>query len=572
MGPPVEDDLEPLFGNTAGLSSADNKSLRAFYRRSLQPTQFLSPPLARELTELTRRLGRRVGLLIDRAGKVEKVVVGDAHRVFLPDLGPRRAGAARFRGVRLVLSSLRPEGVTQEDLTDLVLLQLDAVIVVFAEPEGLPGPIHYAHLLPPPEDDGEAASSEDAWRVERVPSVHQWEDDWQAFIRDLEGQFTRSPHLSRVDGREGALLVGLTLGNPRKARRAMTELERLSDTAGFAIRDVILQNRNKIDGRTYIGSGKLQELVIHAMHLGAEALVFDRELSPSQLRNIADRTELKVLDRTQIILDIFAQHATSREGKLQVEIAQHRYRMPRLAILRTAMSRLTGGVGGRGPGETKLEINRRRAEERLTRLERELGKLSKNRATRRKRRQKADIPVASIVGYTNAGKSTLLNRLTRSEVLVEDQLFATLDPTTRRLRFPEEREIVITDTVGFIEDLPKTLVSAFKSTLEELEEADLLLHVLDASDEDVRAQLRAVQEVLSDLDLQDTMVLRVWNKAEVAEPDALRGLIDEYGGIAVSAITGQGCEDLLEALEQHLFRARAARDATRSDDGDLAAP
>lgn len=228
----------------------------------------------------------------------------------------------------------------------------------------------------------------------------------------------------------------------------------------------------------------------------------------------------------------------------------------------TAMSRLTGGIGGRGPGETKLEINKRRAQERVTRLERQLKQLGKRRDTRRSRRRKAGIPIVSIVGYTNAGKSTLLNRMTRSEVLAEDQLFATLDPTTRRLRFPEQREIILTDTVGFIQDLPKTLVSAFKATLEELEEADLLLHVLDASDPAVPHHKQAVDEVLADLGLQDTEQMLVWNKADQADPGFLRQLVDDHGGHSVSALTGEGFDDLLTAIERRLFRQRARANAS----------
>jgi GTP-binding protein HflX len=232
--------------------------------------------------------------------------------------------------------------------------------------------------------------------------------------------------------------------------------------------------------------------------------------------------------------------------------------MPRAAIMSTAMSRLTGGIGGRGPGETKLEINKRRAEERLTRLERELETLTKDRATRRKRRQKAELPIVSIVGYTNAGKSTLLNRITNSEVLVENKLFATLDPTSRRFRFPEEREIIVTDTVGFIENLPKTLVAAFRSTLEELEEADLLLHLLDASDPEVESHLKSVETILTDLKLADRPTLFVWNKAEATDGVVLRDLLDRHGGLAVSALTGAGLDVLLDRIETLLFRQRAA--------------
>lgn len=492
------------------------------------------------------------------------MIVGDPHRVFLPDLGARRAGAARFRGVRLILSSLRPDGLTREDLTDLALLRLDAVASIQVEPDGLPGRVHWAHLLPPQDEAVVTAADEAMWRTEEIRSIHAWDIDWHVFITDLESQFARSPHLRQTSGGDRAILVGITLDDAQRARRSLDELERLAQTAGLRVVDSVLQVRRQLDGRTCIGKGKLQDLLLRSMHFGAEVLIFDRELAPSQLRNIAQATDLKVLDRTQLILDIFAQHAETREGRLQVELAQLRYRMPRLAAMPTAMSRLTGGIGGRGPGETRLEINRRRAQERLTRLERQLADIARHRGLRRRRRQRNGLPVASIVGYTNAGKSTLLNRLTCSDVLVEDKLFATLDPTSRRLRFPEERELIVTDTVGFIEDLPATLVAAFKATLEELEEADLLLHVLDASDPHSEEHLEAVRHILSDLELEQVPVLLVWNKADTASPEQLAQLTRRHGGLVVSALTGEGAGDLLERIERELFRGtlRAHRTAT----------
>ncbi|MEQ1571512.1 MAG: GTPase HflX, partial [Myxococcota bacterium] len=538
-------------GNTNGLKPHQARALRSLYERRVDRRSFVSPPLARSLTELSRDTGRRLGLLIDRQGKVEYVVVGDSHRVHLPDLGPKRAGASRFRGVRLVLTGLRPEGLSEDDLTDLSLLQLDGVATIRVLEDGLPGEIDFAYLLPP---TGDGSVS----RTEKVRSVHEWDEDWHAFVLDLEAQFARHPQLRKVEGRDRVILVGVATNDLAKSKRGLVELERLAETANLEVVDRVMQRRKQLDGRTVIGEGKLEELIVRSMHLGAEGLIFDRELSPSQLRNIAESTDMKVLDRTQLILDIFAQHAKSREGKLQVELAQLRYRMPRLAIMPTAMSRLTGGIGGRGPGETKLEINRRRAGERATRLERELRELAQNRQTRRGRRERSGIPVVSIVGYTNAGKSTLLNRMTRSEVVAEDKLFATLDPTTRRLRFPEQREIVLADTVGFIEDLPDTLVEAFKSTLEELEEADLLVQVLDAADPEVQHHRAAVDSVLQALGLSETPQILVWNKADRADPSTLAALVEENGGLAVSALEGAGLEALLLEIERRMFRKVAA--------------
>ncbi|MCA9566273.1 MAG: GTPase HflX [Myxococcales bacterium] len=545
--------MDRLYGDTEGLKAHHDKALRGLYNRRTDRSRFVSVPLARALTELSQQTNRRIGLLIDRGGEIANVVVGDAHRVFLPDLGRWRAGADRFRGLRLVLTDLRRVGLTDDDLTDLTLLRLDAVATVFVEPTtGLPGEVQWAHLLPPT-DEEEARP-----RKETLEGVHHWDLDWHAFITDLEAQFAQRRTLEKVGDQESVILVGVSTGDARKARRSMAELERLAQTAGLHVVDAVLQNRKALDGRTVIGQGKLQELVVRSMQLGAEGLIFDRELAPSQLRNIAESTDLKVLDRTQLILDIFAQHAATREGRLQVELAQLRYRAPRLAAMPTAMSRLTGGIGGRGPGETKLELNRRRASERLARLEAQLEKISKRRGLQRQRRKKNRVPVVSLVGYTNAGKSTLLNRVTRSEVLAEDQLFATLDTTTRRFRLPEEREIILADTVGFIEDLPDTLIQAFRATLEELDEADLLVHVLDAADPEVDAHKISVDGVLADLGLADRPTLLVWNKADLAEPEALEALVHEHGGLAVSAEEGTGLHGLLEAVDHALFRAQMA--------------
>jgi len=502
------------------------------------------------MTELSRATGRQIGLLIDRRGRIEKGVLGDAHQLFIPELGRSRGASARFRGLRLVHTHLRSEPLSQDDLTDLSLLRLDVVVVVQAGLDGLPGQVQWAHLLPP-------GTSEEMWRVEDRSSVHQWDENYLQFITDLENQFGRQERLRRVPGQENAVLLSVQTRNNPDAASSLAELKRLADTAGLHVVDSVLQRRRQIDGRTVIGKGKLESVLLRAMHLGAEVLVFDQDLSPSQLRNVATATDLKVLDRTQLILDIFAQRATTREGKLQVEIAQLRYRRPRLALMPTAMSRLTGGIGGRGPGETKLEIGKRRSGERLTRLEKQLSKLAKNRDMRRQRRKRVGLPLVSIVGYTNAGKSTLLNRLTNSSVDAEDKLFATLDPTSRRLRFPEEREIILTDTVGFIRRLPDDLVQAFRATLEEVVQADLILHVLDAADPDFDLHKDAVDEVLSSLGAEETPTLTVLNKIDAVPASEWADLKNQHDGILLSAHTGEGAEGLLNIIEQRLFETAA---------------
>jgi GTPase len=542
------------------------RALESLYEHRIHEQRFVTPEVARRLTEISLETGRQVAILADRRGHVVYVVVGDAHAVHLPDLGRQRAGESRFRGLRLIHTHLRQEPLSKDDLTDLALLRLDAVIAIFVGRDGLPGELRWACLLPPTEEEGQAI-----WRVESRTTVHGWDDDFFVFIQDLEAQFKSVDRGRRVGGGDGAIAISVAQREASLARLSLSELVRLAEAAGLIVLDRMLQVRPVLDGRTLVGKGKVQEILLRAMHLGAEILLFDQDLSPSQLRNIAETTDLKVLDRTQLILDIFAQRATTREGRLQVEIAQLRYRRPRLAIMPTAMSRLTGGIGGRGPGETRLEINRRRADERLTRLERELSHLAEARALRRARRKRVGLPLVSIVGYTNAGKSTLLNTITRSAVQVRDQLFSTLDPTSRRFRFPEERDIILTDTVGFIRRLPPDLVHAFRATLEEVAQADLLLHVVDAGDPEIAAHEEAVRSVLEELGAGGTPVILVLNKIDTVPVQLWPALAESHQGLLVSATDGTGLEALLAAIESRLFFRRAKQledDASRSGRGE----
>jgi len=498
------------------------------------------------LSEVSREIGRQIGVLLNRRGEVEYVIVGDARQIELPDIGRARAGQLRLRGLRLVHTHLKDEPLTRDDLTDLVLLRLDAVAAVVASDDGLPGKVYLATLLP-------FNPGGDLYRQEQAPSVPELQFDALAQVAALEQEMARAAP-GRAVGSEGrALLVGAFTGSRHAAEDSMAELQELSRTAGVEVLDVMLQGRKEIDPRTVVGEGKLQEILVRSMALEADLLVFDRDLSPSQARHVGEATSLRIIDRTQLILDIFAQRAKSADGKLQVELAQLKYRLPRLVGRDDSLSRLAGGIGGRGPGETKLEIDRRRVRERISHLEDRIDRLSADRATRRRQRNRAGVPVISIVGYTNAGKSTLLNALTDSQVLAENILFATLDPTSRRLRFPRDREVVITDTVGFIRDLPRDLVAAFRATLEELEEADLLLHVVDASDPRHPAQARSVEAVLSSLDLESTPRLLVFNKMD-RNPDAARALAHRAGGVAVSATTREGFPELLARCEEVLWR------------------
>jgi len=557
-----ENAIQNAFGNTLGLKASQLQRLSNTYRRRLRAEEVVSPELARHLTELSRETGRQVGVLISRKGEIEHVIVGDAHKLLLPDVGRARAGQIRLRGLRLVHTHLRGEALTKDDLTDLALLRLDLVCEIQAQDDGLPGAVQLAHLLPE-NPDGEL------WRVADFPSVHEMDFDFGAEIRALEEQLATGAKARVVGDGEKAILVGLAVGGGRAAAESsVAELAELAATAGVQVLESLVQVRREHDPKFLIGKGKLEEIILKSMQLGADLIVFDKDLSPSQARHIANATSLKILDRTQLILDIFAQRAQSAEGKLQVELAQHKYLLPRLTGgAEAGLSRLMGGIGGRGPGETKLEIDRRRVRDRITFLEKKIDSLSGSRAVRRKERNRRGLPVISIVGYTNAGKSTLLNALTRSTVLAEDKLFATLDPTSRRLRFPTDREVIITDTVGFIRDLPKDLVAAFRATLEELEEADLLLHVVDVADPEREAHIQAVDRILESLGIAQTPKILVFNKADKLQPGDGDAGAAVSGATLVSALTRAGFDALLEKADRLLWKGGVTERAREASAG-----
>ncbi|MFL5319342.1 MAG: GTPase HflX [Myxococcaceae bacterium] len=551
--------MNDVFGHTLGLKPSELKNLRNTYRRRVSPHEVVSAELARHLTEISHETNRQVGVLINRKGEVEYVIVGNAHKLELPDIGRARAGSHRLRGLRLVHTHLKSEPLTRDDLTDLALLRLDCVAALGVLEEGLPGVLHLGTLLPENSGGG-------FWRTETLPSVHGPQPDMLRNSVALEEEFARAVSARKTGGRERAILVGVCLdGNRAAAEASLSELKELARTAGVEVLDAVMQVRRQPDPRYLIGRGKLEELNLKSMQLMADIVVFDHDLMPSQSRHIAEETALKILDRTQLILDIFAQRAQSADGKLQVELAQLKYLLPRLSQSDTSLSRLGGGIGGRGPGETKLEIDRRRARDRITALEKRIDTLSRDRQVRRAQRNRKGLPVISIVGYTNAGKSTLLNALTNSQVVAENKLFATLDPTSRRLRFPDEREVIITDTVGFIRDLPKDLVNAFRATLEELYDADLLLHVIDASDPARDEQVQAVEKILEGLDLLEKPRLLVWNKVDLLDKEAIDDLVRQRGGVGVSAETRLGFDDLLLKADRILFAegATALGDVSR---------
>jgi GTP-binding protein HflX len=484
---------------------------------------------------------------------VTHVVIGDAKGIFIPPLADYPIGRKALRGLRFIHTHLSNEPLNQDDLTDLSLLRFDIIAAVGVK-DGQPAGMYVAHLLP----QGTGVPYE----VLPVEDFYRHTVDFKPFISALEEELERARGFevsgkgstrSERTGRERAILVTVSLKPKYEQEDSADELRELAESSDVFVLDSVVQRPKEINPKYLMGEGKIKELVITAMNKGATLLIFDQDLTPSQIKSISELTELKVIDRSQLILDIFARRAHSRDGKVQVELAQLKYRLPRLTGKGTAMSRLMGGIGGRGPGEMKLEIDRRRVRDRIGLLEKELKTLSKARSQRKSRRVQAKIPIVSIIGYTNAGKSTLLNALTKSRTFVEDKLFATLDTASRRLRFPREREVVITDTVGFIRDLPKDLMAAFRATLEELEDADLLLHVVDASSPRFEQHIASVERILSDLNLGDKKRLLVFNKTDRLGRGEIDSLTTRFGAVGVSALDTNTFGTLLSLIEGILF-------------------
>ena len=551
-----------------GLKPNQLRRIEKLYTRRIPPNQILTAEFARQIAELSHETRRQIGVLIDRKGHIEYVMVGDNRRIELPDFKRIRVATGRFRGLRCVHTHLRGEDLTQDDLTDLALLRLDLMAAIDVDPEtALPGLVRAAHLLPMHAGDTQQMNSSQAYAFlePRIPS--QLDLDFLALINSLEEEMARNRRVSqRAEIKDRTILVSVATGPLSDAEESMAELSELATSAGVVVQDTIIQRRQAIDPRTVLGKGKLDELLIRALQLGADMLVFDRELAPAQVKSLSEATDLKIIDRSQLILDIFAQRAQSREGKIQVELAQLKYLLPRLITGQDpAFSRLAGGIGGRGPGETKLETDRRRVRDRINRLEKEIEAQRQRRQERRKGRTRNGLPIISIVGYTNAGKSTLLNTLTASDVRAEQRMFATLDPTSRRLRLPREQEVIINDTVGFIRDLPPDLLSAFRATLEEISESRLLIHLVDASNPRFAQQIESVERILRELQLAEIPTVLALNKADLVDTNTIQSVFRQVAqegtrdAVVISATNARSIEPLLEKAGAILARNLTTR-------------
>lgn len=531
-------------GNIGGVREVLLHEMESLYELSQPQEVFLSAELCDALARYTGLIGREILVYISRSGSIEEVRIGDDHTVSMPEMRLVR-NIDRLCGVRCIHTHPRGSGLLSDvDMGSLSSLRLDAMAAIGVTEDGKPTTVCAAYLGAM-EGDQRQTVVYGPMRAHHLPQKQLVDAIYEA-----DAHFQASAYAVTQARPDRAILVGI---ENSEGYDTLEELAALAETAGAQVVGRELQRRRAVDNATYIGTGKADELALTVNALEADLVVFDDELSAIQMRNLEQVLGVPIIDRTMLILDIFAMRAQSREGKLQVELAQLKYRLPRLLGMGRVLSRQgSSGVGMRGPGEKKLEIDRRRIRRRVFELEQELAEIEKQRGLRRERRVRSAVPAVALVGYTNAGKSTLLNRLSDSAVLAEDKLFATLDPVVRQIRLPSGAECLLSDTVGFINKLPHDLVRAFHSTLEEVKNASLILHVIDCTSPYWDVQMRVVEDVIAQLGAADTPRINVYNKTDASpEPPAMRG-----EAVRISARTGEGVDELLLSIEQALCRAQ----------------
>jgi len=556
--------IETLYGNLKGLKPSQLKQLQRLYQQRQPRDRATTPEFAQRLAAISTDINQPVCAYINRRGQVIRVGVGTPQDTQIPPLELPRYSAKRLSGIRCITTTLKSEPPKTPSLTAMVLQRLDALVTLTLTGEGFQrrgggatgyvASVYLAHLAPESNPNRENGLY---WHISQPLSLDLLtKQDFLDLVEGLEEEFEREYVTQQVDSsHQRVIVVGLMTVELSKQEfeDGIAEVTRLVDTAGGEVLQVITQRRKQPHPQTVIGSGKVQEIAIAVQTVGASLVVFDQDLTPAQVRNLEQQIGVRVIDRTELILDIFAQRARSRAGKLQVELAQLEYLMPRLIGGGEAMSRLGGGIGTRGPGETKLETERRRIQKRVSRLQQDVDQLQSHRARMRQQRQKQDVPTVAVVGYTNAGKSTLLNNLTNADIYAENQLFATLDPTTRRLMVPSQdgelQTILLTDTVGFIRELPPSLIDAFRATLEEVSEADAMLHVVDLSHRAWQSQIQSVNKILDEMPVQPPKPVIVFNKIDQVASETLTEAKDQFpNAVFISAQKRLGLETLRDKL------------------------
>lgn len=539
--------MNKVQGSTDGIRRSYIHRLESIYEMEIDRKEFCTPEILDALAFFTQATGREAMVYIERSGRIETVMVGEQDRVSIPVLRKRRS-EMRLSGIRCIHT--HPGGnsaLSSVDIQTLKSIKLDAMAAVGVK-DGRPTSMQIGILNEVISDEELSVTLFGPFKADKLPNETLWDEIEAADLR------IRPPESKKA---EKEIARTILVGIDGKHDKPLEELKQLADTAGFITVGFMLQPKARPDKTFYIGYGKLQDLILEIQRLKADAVIFDDELSPAQIRNVQKELgkKIEIIDRTALILDIFSNRASTHEGRLQVELAQAKYLLPRLTGLWGHFTRMAGGGGGgggarRGEGETQLEVDKRLLRKRITELEKELEKVKSRREVQRVARERSKIPIVALVGYTNAGKSTLMNHLSGSSVLAEDKLFATLDPVSRRINHGSG-EFLLVDTVGFINKLPHDLVNAFRATLEEAKFADLLLHVVDASSVNKNHQMEVVNDVLTQLGANTNPTLIVYNKCDIA-PEITGGKTN----IAISAITGTGMDTLKNAIASQLSNTR----------------
>ncbi len=537
--------MAQIIGNTKFLNPFQKKKLTNLFKRKIPHNQLFSLTLLNTISKISREIFKQIGVVIDRKGNLQYIIIGNEREILWPTFYEFHLNRFNLRGISALHTHLHSKGLDYDDITDLAYLRLDFICSITVSDNGLPENIEISRI--------DIVNGKNSNKIVYSGSVKNLNIDFFNEISLLENEILKFSGIVKSTDNDNVLLVNAGKKSKYLLEEEMQELINLAKAANYNVVDHVIQRINKINPSLILGKGKFKELIIKSLEKNARKIIFYHDLTPAQAKFIASFADIEVIDRTTLILNIFARRAFSREGKLKVELAKLKYLLPRVADKAEALSRIRGGIGLKGPGETIAEVERRRIKNRIKTIEKELSKISTKRDILRRRRAKQNIPVASIIGYTNAGKSTLLNSLTKSDIFVENLFFATLDTFSRRFFLENNREIIITDTVGFIKNLPKTLLDAFKSTLEELAYSNLLIHLVDISDENFAANIDVVENILKDIGAENVPQVLVFNKIDKVEKDIVENINNRYNAISISAKDRSSLAPLVSYLK-HFFR------------------